>query len=26
MPDDKTVTPRLIEGLRELAETATRAA
>src|SRR5690349_17415774 len=26
MPDDKTITPRLIEGLRELAETATRAA
>ena len=26
MPDDKTITPRLIEGLRELAETATRTA
>jgi D-sedoheptulose 7-phosphate isomerase len=26
MPNDKTVTPRLIEGLRELAETATRTA
>src|SRR5690349_14331838 len=26
MPDDKTITPRLIEGLRELAATATRAA